>query len=100
MSDIGTRIRNARLCRNLSCRELADLTGFSRELIQKWEKGERRIHADQLAEICKALYVNADTLLGINDIALTPTRSDKQIDCAVWLIKQCAEQVKKILKGE
>lgn len=101
MNEIGERIRKIRIRRGLSCRELSDLTGYSRESIEKWELGTRKLHADGLAAICKALDVSSDYLLGIDGIAYTPGSRD--IDIVLSLIddcSQCLEQAKKTIKGE
>jgi len=62
--DIGTRIRYFREYRGMSAADLADKIGVSRELIQKWETGQRRIYAEYIPGICKALRADISLILG------------------------------------
>lgn len=101
MKEIGERIRTIRTRRGLSCQELADMTGYSREMIDKWELGVRRLHADNLPPICAALYVSADFLLGIDGVEYMPVSSD--IERVLNMIegsRMFLDQAKKIIKGE
>ena len=68
MSKLGDRIKELRLERNLSLRELADLCGTSKSAINMYEKGERRPKYETLEAIADAFNVDTDYLLGKSDI--------------------------------
>lgn len=76
---IGQKINGARYLNGMSCQELADRIGCSRELVQKWEHGERRIHADDLKKLCEALDVSADYILGIDNTSYLPETLQEHI---------------------
>lgn len=76
---IGQKINGARFLNGISCQELADRIGCSRELVQKWEHGERRIHADDLRKLCEALDISADYILGICTASYLPETQREHI---------------------
>jgi DNA-binding XRE family transcriptional regulator len=52
---IGARMREQRLALNISQADLGKKLGVSLQQIQKYEKGENRVSAARLFEICNAL---------------------------------------------
>ena len=60
MSDLGGKIKQLRIARNLTQTELADKLGVGRQYISKWESNERNINANQLMELAKVLGVTLD----------------------------------------
>lgn len=61
MSDIGKNIKDMRIRRKMTIKQLADRASMytdamiSSAMIGYWESGKRRIYADQLEAICLAL---------------------------------------------
>lgn len=53
--DVGARIRQIRKSKNLSERELADLTSISQPVINRLENNTRTADIDSIKRICSAL---------------------------------------------
>jgi transcriptional regulator with XRE-family HTH domain len=65
---LGRRIRRARLHRDITQKELAELVGISRTAMNKLEKGETLDpHMSHLRKIADALGVSMDYLAGRKD---------------------------------
>jgi transcriptional regulator with XRE-family HTH domain len=64
MRQIAKRVVRARQEKVVSQRDLADRLGISQPMMSHYERGERRIPSDLLADIVAILAVSADTLLG------------------------------------
>ncbi len=63
--EIAQRISRVRLERAVSQRDMCDKLGISQPMMSHYERGERRIPADLLAQIAELLDVTADELLGL-----------------------------------
>ena len=61
------RLRAARLDADLEQKDLARLLGITQQQYSLYETGRRRLPAEMLAPLCRALGVSADYLLGIGD---------------------------------
>lgn len=68
---IGTRIKKARKDAEINQQALAEALGLYQKDISRWERGEITPRLEVFAEICKALNVSADELLGIKDTKQT-----------------------------
>ncbi len=68
---IGTRIKKARKDAGINQQALAEALGLYQKDISRWERGEITPRLEVFAEICKALNVSADELLGIKDTKQT-----------------------------
>jgi len=64
MRQIAKKVVRARQEKVVSQRDLAARLGISQPMMSHYERGERRIPSDLLAEIVAALGISADTLLG------------------------------------
>lgn len=53
MSDIGAKLKELRLARNLTQQEIAEQMGVSRVYYSQWESNDRRINAEQLIQLAK-----------------------------------------------
>ena len=62
--DIGVRIRTRRSELKWSQQELGTALGISFQQIQKYEAGTNRVSASRVLEICRALQVDPNSLLG------------------------------------
>lgn len=68
---IGTRIKKARKDAGINQQALAEALSLYQKDISRWERGEITPRLEVFAEICKALNVSADELLGIKDTKQT-----------------------------
>ena len=59
------RLRAARLDTDVEQKELARLLGITQQQYSLYETGRRRLPAEMLAPLCRALGVSADYLLGL-----------------------------------
>lgn len=59
------RLRAARLDADVEQKELARLLGITQQQYSLYETGRRRLPAEMLAPLCRALGVSADYLLGL-----------------------------------
>lgn len=55
--ELGENLRKLRHHRGLTLKELSQLTGFSRTLIDHWELGFNKIKKEQFEKLCEALQV-------------------------------------------
>jgi transcriptional regulator with XRE-family HTH domain len=62
--DIGLRIRTRRIHLKWSQQQLATVLEVSFQQIQKYEAGTNRVSASRVLEICRALEVEPNFLLG------------------------------------
>lgn len=70
-TNVGERIKNIRLEKNLKQSELADLAGISRVSIGNYERGSRTPNIVILNKIANALNVTIGELTGLNTSPLT-----------------------------
>lgn len=63
--DFGKKILSIRQNANLTQEELALRIGVTPQAVSKWERGQSLPDISLLAELCKALNVSADLLLGL-----------------------------------
>jgi transcriptional regulator with XRE-family HTH domain len=61
---IGARIRTHRLARKMSQGVLGEKLGITFQQIQKYEKGVNRVSGSRLIEMCEALGVAPEQILG------------------------------------
>ena len=92
--DIASRIRDLRNARDLSLRQLAELSGINHNVIHKWETGKatpNRANVVRLAELFNVkpawlLFGRDDTTTGLNVqdtfAALSPT-SQNQVSALI-----------------
>ena len=63
-----TRLKELRIEKQLSQKELADLLSTGQSSISAWERGEREPLAHQLVDLAKVFECSVDYLLGVSDI--------------------------------
>lgn len=73
MTTFSTRLRELRIERELTQKELAEQLNTTSDSIYSWEKGRSEPSIAMLGGLCRALDVSADYLLGI--IGETNTKS-------------------------
>jgi transcriptional regulator with XRE-family HTH domain len=79
---LGDNIKNARIKKGLSQKELADLISnenikFGNTAISNWENGTSKPDADTLCLLCGALGVDANYLLGWEEMKATEDIKDR-----------------------
>lgn len=55
--ELGKKIRKIREHHDMTLKELSQLTGYSRTLIDHWELGLNKIRPKQLENLCEALQI-------------------------------------------
>lgn len=88
--DIGINIKKARLRAELTQKELADMINVKHNSISDWENDKTEPNVDNIADLCKALRVSPDQLLGISVAQQTIDDTDTE--------KVTPEQVESDLK--
>lgn len=63
---IGFQIKKYRRLRGIKKEELADLTGVNSDEISNWEQNLTCPDVTVIADLCRALYISADELLGVD----------------------------------
>lgn len=58
--NIGEKIKQIRVARNLTQQEIADSMGVKRNTVSQWESGTRNVSADQLIQYAKIVGVTLD----------------------------------------
>ena len=66
MFNFGEHLKEIRISKNLTQKQLATLIGSSERGIQRYESGERKPNFDAIIALCNVLDVSADYLLGIS----------------------------------
>ena len=61
----GIRLAKFRKTAGISQQELAEWIGVAQPVISRYEKGQRKLYDDMLAELAKALGVTPNDILGI-----------------------------------
>ena len=68
MNKFYQRLKELRIEKQLSQKDLAALISTGQSSISAWERGEREPLAHQLIDLAMALNCSVDYLLGISDI--------------------------------
>ena len=68
MIEIGKRIRELRLAKNMSQTILAKLLKTTQDTVSLWELGKSYPSLDYVVELTKIFNVSSDYLLGIKEI--------------------------------
>ena len=109
MSELGSRIRQARLERNMSQMDLAEACGISVPYVSDIERGKKCFSVDILLRLAQALQVSTDWLLRLDipqtQYAYSSEAADMMADCsqeeAVMLLefmRSLKETMRKVMK--
>lgn len=63
-SNIGLRLKKYREHKGMSQKKLAELIGVDNTVLSNWERGKYKIDLDLIPDICEALDINPNDLLG------------------------------------
>lgn len=98
--EIAKRIKAARIAKNMTQLQLADLMGVSYQAVSNWERGNSMPDISKLADLCNALDLTVNELLGMEDkTANAVTKAMEKEELTVEELKEVApmlppEQVK------
>lgn len=67
MQSYGERLKLARKENCLTQTELAEKLGITQKSYQRMEKGTHDLKMSTIVQLCKALNISSDWLLGLND---------------------------------
>lgn len=67
MQDYGKRLKQARLERGYTQAEIAAKLGIPQQNYQRYESGKFDLKMSSIFNICKALNISADWLLGLKE---------------------------------
>lgn len=67
MFDFGKRLKEIRISKGLTQKELAVLINSTERGIQRYESGERKPNFEAIIALATTLEVSADYLLGLSD---------------------------------
>lgn len=63
--EVARKIREARIARNMTQMNLADALGVSYQAVSNWERGNSMPDISKLEDLCAALQISVDQLLGM-----------------------------------
>lgn len=83
--DIGKIIKQLRIEKGLTQKELADKIGKSKQMIIKYEKNQSEISTTVLTDISKALGVTSDSILSLANNEIKTVDNSPLRDVAIFL---------------
>ena len=76
---IGKKIKQARIDQNMTQMNLADVMGVSYQAVSNWERGNSMPDISKLADLCAALDLTVNELLGIESPAVEKAMAQKEL---------------------
>ena len=76
---IGKKIKQARIDRNMTQMNLADVMGVSYQAVSNWERGNSMPDISKLGDLCAALQITVDELLGIESPAVSKAMAQEEL---------------------
>ncbi len=95
--EIGQRLAALRKASGITQKELADTLGVSQSNLSDYETGGLRLHAELILDICNALSISADELLGLTDTPTKETMVEKEFNKRISKIKKLPASERKTL---
>ena len=86
---IGKRIKQARIDKNMTQLALADAMGVSYQAVSNWERGNSMPDISKLGDLCAALDISVNALLGLEETA--PNAVKKAMDQEELTMEELAE---------
>ncbi len=88
MVDFGEKVKNLRLERNLTQKQLANMAGVAVSAISSYESGNRYPSYDVLINLAHIFHVSTDYLLGLNKMKTIDISGldEKEINIIIQLI--------------
>ena len=103
---IAKRIKSARIEKNMTQLQLADVMGVSYQAVSNWERGNSMPDISKLGDLCDALGLTVNELLGMEEKNVSAvTRAMEQEELTVEELKEMApmlppEQVKEQVESK
>lgn len=85
--NIGSKIREQRIARGLTQKQLGDAIGMSFQQLQKYERGANHISLFWLLEMTQALRVPLTYFTGINDVETRNNDNNASVRMRVDLVR-------------
>jgi len=76
---IGKKIKQARINLNMTQMNLADAMGVSYQAVSNWERGNSMPDISKLVDLCTALHITVNELLGIESPAVTKAMAQEEL---------------------
>lgn len=76
---IGKKIKQARIDRNMTQMNLADAMGVSYQAVSNWERGNSMPDISKLGDLCDALHITVNELLGIESPAVAKAMAQEEL---------------------
>ena len=76
---IGKMIKQARINQNMTQMNLADAMGVSYQAVSNWERGNSMPDISKLADLCAALHISVNELLGIEAPAVEKAMAQEDL---------------------
>ena len=76
---IGKKIKQARIDQNMTQMQLADAMGVSYQAVSNWERGNSMPDISKLADLCAALHISVNELLGIESPAVEKAMAQEEL---------------------
>ena len=67
MIKFSERLKELRLEKNLSRKNLADLMNINLRTVSYWELGQRECNLEQLAKLSQIFHISTDYILGLEE---------------------------------
>ncbi len=83
MQEFATRLRTARLARNMTQARLAELLDVDRRVYNRWERGAALPLLDTLVRIAQVLQISLDMLAGLEAVSEAPLIHNPKLQ-ALW----------------
>ena len=103
---IAKRIKSARIEKNMTQLQLADVMGVSYQAVSNWERGNSMPDISKLGDLCSALGLTVNELLGMEEKTVSAvTKAMEQEELTVEELKEVApmlppEQVKEQVESK
>ena len=76
---IGKKIKQAIIDQNMTQMQLADAMGVSYQAVSNWERGNSMPDISKLADLCAALHLSVNELLGIESPAVEKAMAQEEL---------------------
>ena len=83
MQEFATRLRDARMARNMTQTRLAELLNVAPRVYNRWERGGALPQLDFLVRIAQVLQVSIDSLVGLTAPSNAPLIHNPQLHAMV-----------------
>ena len=94
---IGQRLASLRKAGGFTQKQLADAIGVSQSNLSDYENGGLRLHAELFLDVCRALSISADELLGLTNEPTKENMAEKEFSKRIAQLAQLPNSERKAL---